>query len=229
MAPQAEDAPAPQAEALAPEAPVRIVVLNGGSSAGKSSIARALQDLLPDPWLAFGIDDFVAALPGRLRSPGDGTGIAFGPGGEVVVGDGFRGLEAAWVAGLAATVRAGARIIVDDVFLGGGASQDRLRTAFAGLPVLWAGVWCDAATAAGRERGRPDRVPGMAAGQADLVHRGVIYDVEVDTADTSTDACARAIAARLQRTRQTADRDRPDRAPVRDRSDLDRPDRAPSD
>ncbi len=32
----------------------QVIVLNGGSSAGKSSIARALQDILPGLWLTFG-------------------------------------------------------------------------------------------------------------------------------------------------------------------------------
>ena len=44
------------------------IVLNGGSSSGKSSIVRALQALLPEPRLAFGIDDFVAALPAEMLS-----------------------------------------------------------------------------------------------------------------------------------------------------------------
>src|SRR4029079_8988236 len=32
----------------------QVIVLNGGSSSGKSGIARCLQAILPDPWLAFG-------------------------------------------------------------------------------------------------------------------------------------------------------------------------------
>jgi chloramphenicol 3-O-phosphotransferase len=33
-----------------------IIVINGGSSAGKSSIVRELQNMLPDLWLGLGID-----------------------------------------------------------------------------------------------------------------------------------------------------------------------------
>ena len=34
-----------------------VIVLNGGSSSGKSSIARQLQArLAPEPWLTFGVD-----------------------------------------------------------------------------------------------------------------------------------------------------------------------------
>ncbi|MEV0091689.1 chloramphenicol phosphotransferase CPT [Streptomyces sp. NPDC050738] len=173
-----------------------MIVLNGGSSAGKSTIARCLQDLLPDPWLTFGTDTFVDALPPALLDP-DGAGIEFGPDGSVVVGGAFRELELAWIAGVVAMVRAGARIVVDEVFLGGAESQQRWEKALDGEPALWVGVRCDGAVAAEREAARGDRVAGMAAAQAELVHLGVRYDIEVDSALAGALECARTIAARL--------------------------------
>ncbi len=107
-------------------------------------------------------------------------------------------LEAAWTAGVAATARAGAPVIVDDVFLSGPASQQRWREALYGLDVLWVGVRCDPAEAAARERARGDRATGMAADQAVRVHRGVHYDLEVDTTRTPPDACARTVAFHLR-------------------------------
>ena len=85
----------------------------------------------------------------------------------------------------------------DDVFLSGAASQQRLRAHLDGVSVLWVGVRCDAATAAGREVARGDRSPGMATAQAEMVHEGVLYDLEVDTTTTESLECARLIAARL--------------------------------
>ena len=41
-----------------------VIVLNGGSSSGKTSIARCLQRLLGPTWLTLGVDDLVRALPG---------------------------------------------------------------------------------------------------------------------------------------------------------------------
>ena len=38
---------------------------------------------------------------------------------------------------------------------------------------------------------------GMAAAQAEMVHEGVFYDVEVDTTHTEALACARAVAAHV--------------------------------
>ncbi|MER6709942.1 chloramphenicol phosphotransferase CPT [Streptomyces sp. NPDC000877] len=173
----------------------QVIVLNGGSSSGKSGIVRCLQEILPDPWLAFGVDDFVDAMPARLRD--SDAGIVFAADGGVSVGPEFRALDAAWAEGVAAMARAGARMIVDDVFLGGPASRQRWQRALAGLDVLWVGVRCDGAVAAGREIARGDRVRGMAASQARLVHEGVEYDVEVDTTHSESLDCARAVAARV--------------------------------
>jgi chloramphenicol 3-O phosphotransferase len=172
-----------------------MIILNGGSSSGKSGIVRCLQAVLPDPWLAFGADSFVEAMPARMQA--SGAGIEIAADGVVSVGAGFRALEAAWRAGVAAMARAGARVIIDDIFLGGAASQQRWQRVLGEVAVLWVGVRCDSAVAAGREVARGDRVPGMAASQAGLVHDGVRYDLEVDTTRAESLACAHDIAARV--------------------------------
>jgi len=169
-------------------------VLNGGSSSGKSGIARCLQAVLPDPWLVFGVDTLIQAMPVASQL----SGIEFAPDGSVVVKPEFRALEAAWIEGVATMARAGARIIVDEAFLGGAASQQRWLTALGALHVLWVGVRCDGAVATAREIARGDRITGMAASQAELVHHGVHYDLQVDTTHTEALDCARAIAARVR-------------------------------
>jgi chloramphenicol 3-O phosphotransferase len=173
----------------------QVIVLNGGSSSGKSGIARCLQSVLPDPWLTFGVDALIQAMPASMTA--SDAGVRFGPDGEVIVGPEFRSLEAAWMEGVAATARAGAGVIVDEVFLGGAMSQQRWQQALGGLGVLWVGVRCESAVAADREVARGDRVTGMAASQAEVVHQGVVYDLEVDTTQAESMECARAIAARL--------------------------------
>ncbi|MBM7053483.1 chloramphenicol phosphotransferase CPT [Streptomyces durocortorensis] len=172
---------------------IQVIVLNGGSSSGKSGIVRCLQAELPTPWLAAAIDTFVDSLPVSLRSAGEG--IEFAEGGGVTIGEEFRKLEAAWREGVAAMARAGARVIIDDVFLGGPASQEPWRKALTGLHVLWVGVRCASEVAEAREIARGDRPRGMAAAQAEKVHRGVSYDLEVDTTHMESLACARTIAA----------------------------------
>ncbi|RFU88663.1 chloramphenicol phosphotransferase CPT [Streptomyces triticagri] len=175
----------------------RLIILNGGSSSGKTSIVRCLQDVLLDPWPAFGADSFVESLPARMRA--SDAGIEVGADGTVGVGADFHALEAAWRIGIAAMVRAGARVLIDEIFLGGSASQQRWRDALGDLTPLWVGIRCDSEVATARELARGDRVPGMAALQAESVHRGVAYDMEIDTTHAEPLACARAIAARLDR------------------------------
>ncbi|WP_410521513.1 phosphotransferase-like protein [Candidatus Tisiphia endosymbiont of Metellina segmentata] len=41
----------------------KIIFLNGCGSAGKTSIARAIQYLSKDSWLTFGIDTFISMIP----------------------------------------------------------------------------------------------------------------------------------------------------------------------
>lgn len=173
----------------------QVIVLNGSSSSGKTGIARCLQAILPQPWIRLGVDDLLDALPPSLM--GSDSGITIGPAGEVTPGEGFREIEAAWMTGVAAMARAGAHVIIDDVFLGGAASQERMRAHLEGLNVLWVGVRCDPELLAGREMARGDRVPGMAALQAEVVHQGVAYDIEVDTSHTESLDCARAIATHV--------------------------------
>jgi chloramphenicol 3-O phosphotransferase len=170
----------------------QVIVLNGGSSSGKSSIARVLQEILPGQWLTLGVDVLIEALPGRGEDPR--SGLVLEPDGTVIVKPGFRAVQDTWYQGLAAMARRGAFLILDEAFLAGGAGQQRLQVALGDLDVLWAGVRCDPLVAAGREAARPDRVPGMARIQAVSVHAGVAYNVEVDTTSCSAVSCARRIA-----------------------------------
>jgi chloramphenicol 3-O phosphotransferase len=119
------------------------------------------------------------------------------PDGTVTVKPEFRALEEIWYQGLAVMASRGAFLILDEVFLAGGAGQQRLRALLGDLDVLWAGVHCDPLVAANREAGRPERIRGMAMRQAVAVHTGVVYDMEVDTTDCSAVTCARRIAASL--------------------------------
>lgn len=175
----------------------QVIVLNGGSSAGKSSVARALQATMPVMWLTFGADVLIDGLPGRGDDPR--SGIVFEPDGTISFTQEYRAVEDAWYVGLAAMARQGARLILDEVLLSGGAGQRRLSDLLARLDVLWVGVHCDPAVAASREAHRTDRVPGMALSQALTVHVGVTYDVEVDTTNRSAAACAASIAEHISR------------------------------
>lgn len=177
----------------------RVIVLNGGSSSGKSSLARALQQVLPQPWLCLGVDDLIDAMPARLTGS---DGLELGDDGTVEAGPAFTEIEEHWMAGIAAIAAHGGRVIVEDNFVSGPAAQHRWTAALSGIETRWVGVRCTAEVAAAREMTRGDRVPGMAAKQADKVHQGISYDVVVDTSSTS----AAELAARVREALSNVDR-----------------------
>lgn len=176
---------------------VDVIVLNGGSSSGKSTLATHLQDRLPGTWVTLGIDDLIRALSHGPADTTAGGTLEFEPGGTIVVDAAFHLAACAWYEGLAAIARAGTPVIVDEVFLDAASSQARLASALEGLAVLWVGVRCDPRTAEARELARGDRMIGLAQDQAFRVHDGVTYDLVVDTTGASPLNCAGPILAAL--------------------------------
>ena len=65
------------------------------------------------------------------------------------------------------------------------------------LPVLMVGLRPPREIAERREQERGNRGPGGAPAFYDLVHRHVIYDLELDTSLLSPEECARQIKASL--------------------------------
>ncbi|QSB16235.1 hypothetical protein JQS43_08055 [Natronosporangium hydrolyticum] len=61
-----------------------MIVLNGGSSSGRSGIARCLQAVLPDPWLAVGVDTLLGLMPVSMQETD--AGITFAADGGISVG-----------------------------------------------------------------------------------------------------------------------------------------------
>ena len=181
---------------------VDVIVLNGASSAGKSSLAACLQARLEKTFLVLGVDDLIRALSHGPTDTTAGGTLEISDEGVVAVGEAFRAAERAWFDGLAAMSRLGVGLLVDEVFLDGGASQARLREPLEakGLSVAWIGVRCAVAVAEARERRRSDRHIGMTRQQAGRVHEGVHYDFVVDTSRCTPDEAAAAVASWLDGT-----------------------------
>jgi chloramphenicol 3-O phosphotransferase len=172
---------------------VDVIVLNGASSSGKSSLAPYLQRGLPGRWFVLGVDDLIRALSfGPTDTTAGGT-VHITADGSVTVTDEFRQAERVWRQAIVAVAENGIGVILDDVLLDGGHSQARVAESIGHLSVVWVGIRCDLEVAADREVLRGDRVPGMNRHQALRVHEGVTYDVEVDTTTRSSEACANDI------------------------------------
>src|SRR5262245_25907439 len=56
----------------------QVIVVNGGSSSGKSGIARCLRALLPEPWLVCAVDTLVDPMPAATRASDSGIDVADG-------------------------------------------------------------------------------------------------------------------------------------------------------
>ena len=170
----------------------RVLVLNGGSSSGKSTLARSLQDVLDGYWLRLGVDTLIDAAPTKLLRLG---GLHLADDGSVGVGADFVEVERQWRSGVAAMAAAGAHILVEDNFVSGPVAQQRWKEALRGIAVGWVGVRCAPRIASAREAGRGDRIAGMAASQADSVHDGITYDLVVDTGVTTPEDLAHLVRA----------------------------------
>ncbi|MEM7766820.1 MAG: AAA family ATPase [Pseudomonadota bacterium] len=175
-----------------------VIFLNGCTSAGKSSIARSLQEQMPSPYLLSGIDDAFAMLPARLHNTADGFFFDRNDQGRIRLNFGAFGLATlkAHHRASAAIARTGIDLILDEVVLSRDLWDD-WKTALRGVAVFRVGVHCDLDELERREIARGDRVHGQARGQFDLVHRYVDYDFEVDTTHTSPSACGQQIMGAL--------------------------------
>ena len=171
-----------------------IIFLNGCTSAGKSSIARSLQEQLQTPYLVTGIDVAFAMIPVRFHSHPAGFLFDRNEQGLVRLNIGEIGRKAldAHQAAASAIALRGIHLILDEVIL-----DHQLRTSWKehllNLDVFSVGVHCDLAILEKREKERGDRVIGQARGQVGLVHEDMQYDLEVDTSELTPDEVANRI------------------------------------
>jgi chloramphenicol 3-O phosphotransferase len=175
-----------------------IILLNGCTSAGKTSLAMALQACLPGARLRYGIDDGFAMLP--LRYHNNAEGFFFTTDAEGFVRLNFGAVGASTLAAYhraAVAIAVHTDLIVDDVVLTPALREHWLTL----LPdeTLLVGVHCPLATLERREIARGDRMIGQARGQFGHVHAAMVYDVEVDTGGMAIEACADLIAAAVAR------------------------------
>lgn len=102
-----------------------LIVLNGGSSAGKSSTAEALQDLMDERWILLGIDACYRTLPAkqkdhtRVDSSYYSVETTIERGKEyfrLIPGPVFDAIIAAHYHAIAKMLEAGLNVIADEVF-----------------------------------------------------------------------------------------------------------------
>ena len=174
--------------------PGKIVIINGTSSSGKTSVVKAVQELMPEPYLDAGIDRFIWMMPKRyLDRPlwDEVLGLADRAGGA---GHRlFHGMHRA----IAELSNAGCNVVADHVLV----ERDWVQECaglFAGLPAYLIGLQCPLEILEQREKQRKDRTLGQARLQFPLVHAHGVYDLELDTALLSPRECAARICERVE-------------------------------
>jgi chloramphenicol 3-O phosphotransferase len=171
-----------------------IIFINGTSSSGKTSLLKALQNKLDEPYLDMGIDRFIWMLPRRyLDRPlwDDVLGKAVHPGplGLTL----FSGMHHA----IAAAAGRGINVIADHVFVEK-AWVDECAALFANMNAYLIGLHCPLDVLEQREKDRKDRTLGQAREQFDMIHKYVVYDLELDTSILTVEECAEKVIERLK-------------------------------
>jgi chloramphenicol 3-O phosphotransferase len=174
--------------------PGKIILINGASSAGKSTLARSLQQQLPEPFLHLSFDHLRQsnALPmARIRN-GELNWTLMRP----AVFDGFHRC-------LPAFAMAGNNLIVDHII-----EQEQwmadLVELLAPFDVFFVGVHCPLPELERRERQRGDRRPGEARRDFHSAHRFTEYDLDIDATQPTDGNVTRLITGWQARSRPTA-------------------------
>lgn len=179
-----------------------IIILNGASCTGKTTLAHAIQQIADDPYLIVSLDQYRNAMPDRYRglnAPEGTTGaeglnivpiqqdgenrtsIRFGSYGHKVL----QGMRRS----ILALAQRGLNVIVDDVINESSFSSDYARL-LRELDVTLVAVTCDPDEMVRRERARAGRFPGTALTTLAEVHDHMEYDIKVDTTNCSPQALA---------------------------------------
>lgn len=179
----------------------KIIFLNGVSSVGKTSIAKALQTILQEPYIHLGIDHVFEWLPQEFIN--DPHGIVFETSEEnshplvkIKMGDYgnnvFKGMRAA----MAAFAEQGNNLVIDEVLLSN--ELEDYTNLLADFQVHYVGIFAPLAVIEERERIRGDRHIGLARWQYNIVHQNKTYDLEIDNTTLSPLACAKIIQEKFK-------------------------------
>jgi chloramphenicol 3-O phosphotransferase len=178
----------------------KIILLNGVGSVGKTSIAKALQTITTETFLHVAMDAFMDMMPAASFEHPDGVTfetieedgkpsvvIRSGPVAERV----FRGMRHA----VAAMAAEGNNMILDEVLLG--EEKREYPALLAGFELHLIGVFAPLEVLEARERERGDRMIGLARWQYERVHKGITYELEIDTSSATPLECAVLIKRRF--------------------------------
>lgn len=156
------------------------IVLNGTSSAGKSSIAKSIQRQSSMPILHAQLDTFLSMFDWPTLASIEEKDEC------------FRNCVANFYANLSILAASPYMLVVDQVF----EQQEWFKACKKSLKskkTYFIGIHCPLDEFENRELLRGDRRIGIAKGQFDSIHFGKKYDLELDSSITTPDECASTI------------------------------------
>src|SRR5579871_539801 len=172
----------------------KIILVNGASSSGKSTLCTALQAKLEEPFWHFSIDHLREAqvLPMQRIKSGDFLWSDMRP----AFFEGFHRC-------LPALAGAGNNLIVEHIV----ETEDwmqRLVQLLAPFDVFFVGIHCPLPELERREKVRGDRRIGEARQDYEVTHTFGMYDIEVDSTEPLAQNVDRVISAWKARRRPSA-------------------------
>jgi chloramphenicol 3-O phosphotransferase len=159
-----------------------IILLNGVSSSGKTTIAKELAKILPD-YFHISIDDYDYVIE-KMEDREKGKLIP-------IETDIFFHRQ------LKNFSDYGVNLIVDNVIDNETVLQD-FKNTLNGYPVTYIAVHCPVEILKHREQDRGDRQIGQAAQQLDFIHQDIQYDLEIDTHQQSLEYNTKQICDFIQ-------------------------------
>jgi len=174
----------------------QVILLNGVSSAGKSTLARALLAASSTELLHVAMDDFIAMLPVGTEAQSNWFPVRTGEAdGQPItaIGNGPRGIRLlkAMRIFVAAAADQALDLVVDDVCTNDAIVDYRTKLARHELTVVK--VDAPLSVLERREQKRGDRAIGLAREQSTHIHLGIDYDLEIDTSIGSAEVLAAQI------------------------------------
>lgn len=158
-----------------------IVVLNGVSSSGKSTLAKELTKLLPN-FFAFSIDDYDLVIE-KMEDREKQRLIPIET-------------EYFYYKNVAMFSDRGVNLILDQI-LHDHTTLQNFYDILKSYPILLVGVHCQKEDLKQREESRGDRNIGQAISQLTFVHKNETYDIVVNTSTQTINECAKEIVVRL--------------------------------
>lgn len=182
--------------------PGKVILVNGGSSTGKTTMALEFQEIMHQPYFLLGIDLFWVTMPPQAidlervtpryyewceEENGEGQRYY-----RILPGPLLNEIMLARYKSMAAYLDRGLNIIADEVFWSQEWLLESLRV-FKPYDCYYVGVFCRDDELLSREIQRGDRYIGWARGSQIYAHKDAIYDLRIDNTIKTPLECAEAI------------------------------------